>query len=270
MRTYLAAIFIFAALSLQQVYAYSPYGDRTTLSAQGTELTSASTDYGFTGRRFDAETGMWYFRARYFDSEMGRFVSRDPLGYVDGYSLYTGYFAQILGLDPLGMEIATHTLRDDLAMRKRKDAIVKNLINSYDLHQRKALQKIIDNVQKGLYDKDCAKKVIKSYNQGLKESKSLLKSTLKDMKSNSFIMRDDKGKIIKKDELNKNKSIEWRQYQVKQFKERSKLAIDFSKSSLDDYFTAISTQIELDCKAKKDESDECIKDNGEVDVDKLF
>jgi len=39
---------------------------------------------------------------RMFDPEMGRFISRDPLGYVDGTSLYNGYFAESLGLDPNG------------------------------------------------------------------------------------------------------------------------------------------------------------------------
>ena len=42
--------------------------------------------------------------ARYFSTEMGRFVSRDPLGYVDGLGLYNGYFAQWMGVDPLGTE----------------------------------------------------------------------------------------------------------------------------------------------------------------------
>ena len=58
--------------------------------------------YGYTGRRLDIETGLWYFRARYFSNELGRFISRDPLGYVDGMSLYGAYFAQWQGLDPSG------------------------------------------------------------------------------------------------------------------------------------------------------------------------
>ena len=42
------------------------------------------------------------YRARYFDTEMGRFISRDPLGYVDGFGLYNGYFAEEFKLDPYG------------------------------------------------------------------------------------------------------------------------------------------------------------------------
>jgi len=36
--------------------------------------------YLFTGRRFEPETGLYYYRARYFDPENGEFLSRDPLG----------------------------------------------------------------------------------------------------------------------------------------------------------------------------------------------
>ena len=34
-----------------------------------------------------------YFRARYYSPELGRFISRDPLAFVDGMNLYVGYFA---------------------------------------------------------------------------------------------------------------------------------------------------------------------------------
>ncbi len=43
-----------------------------------------------------------YFRARYYDPQTGEFISRDPLEYVDGMSLYRGYFVPN-GMDPNGM-----------------------------------------------------------------------------------------------------------------------------------------------------------------------
>ena len=93
--------------TLVEYYAYSPYGERTAYDSTGTEIDQVTnallTDYGFTGRRYDVESDLWYFRARYFDTEMGRFVSRDPLGYVDGFGLYNGYFAQMFMLDPYGL-----------------------------------------------------------------------------------------------------------------------------------------------------------------------
>ena len=38
------------------------------------------TRYVFTGREYDSEINLFYFRARYYDSSIGRFVGDDPLG----------------------------------------------------------------------------------------------------------------------------------------------------------------------------------------------
>ncbi|MCW8138833.1 MAG: RHS repeat-associated core domain-containing protein, partial [Planctomycetota bacterium] len=49
--------------------------------------------YGFQGRRLDAETGLLYFRARYYDPETGRFLQRDPVwdaGNVGGQYTFCG------------------------------------------------------------------------------------------------------------------------------------------------------------------------------------
>jgi RHS repeat-associated protein len=43
-----------------------------------------SQPYAFTGREYDAETGLYYYRARYYDPQVGRFISRDPLGFGGG------------------------------------------------------------------------------------------------------------------------------------------------------------------------------------------
>jgi hypothetical protein len=46
-----------------------------------------------------------YFRARYYDPTTGEFTSPDPLEYVDGMSLYRGYFVMV-GMDPKGTDLA--------------------------------------------------------------------------------------------------------------------------------------------------------------------
>ena len=54
----------------------------------------------FTGRRFDAETGLYQYRARYYDSHLGRFISQDPLGlWGDAANLGNGY--AYTGNDPI-------------------------------------------------------------------------------------------------------------------------------------------------------------------------
>ncbi len=72
-------------------YRYNAYGEMTVLTADGvSELVQSSVGnrYGFTGRRFDVETGFYYYRARYYAPERGRFLQRDPLGYADGMGVY--------------------------------------------------------------------------------------------------------------------------------------------------------------------------------------
>ena len=55
------------------------------------------------GQYFDRETGLHYNRFRYYDSNIGTFVSRDPLGLVPGENIYA--FAPNIQdwIDPLGL-----------------------------------------------------------------------------------------------------------------------------------------------------------------------
>ncbi len=41
--------------------------------------TAFANPYAFTGRRFDPESGLYYYRARYYHVNLGRFLSRDPI-----------------------------------------------------------------------------------------------------------------------------------------------------------------------------------------------
>jgi len=68
--------------------------------------TTIGNRFAFHGLPIDPETGFVYVRNRYYDPEMGRFITTDPLGYVDGPSMYqfAGYNAFNYG-DPLGLEV---------------------------------------------------------------------------------------------------------------------------------------------------------------------
>jgi len=95
-----------AAGELVETYEYDVYGDTTVKDTAGTILTKSSigNPYGFTGRRVDVETGLYYYRARYYDVDTGRFLQTDPIGSRRGNNLYRYCDNNpIIWIDPLGL-----------------------------------------------------------------------------------------------------------------------------------------------------------------------
>jgi len=70
-------------------YRYDPYG-KVTITVGGTPQSSdpLGNHWTFTGRFLDEESGLLYYRARYYDPATGRFVQRDPQGYTAGSNLF--------------------------------------------------------------------------------------------------------------------------------------------------------------------------------------
>jgi RHS repeat-associated protein len=60
--------------------------------------------YGYTGREQDSETGLDYYRARYYDVANGRFISEDPIGFEAGDNNLTRYVGNspVNAIDPFG------------------------------------------------------------------------------------------------------------------------------------------------------------------------
>ena len=112
-------------------YKYTPYGQVVVLDANLSVDADGKSDVAnpvtYTGRRFDDETGLYYYRNRYYHAQLGRFVSRDPLGYVDGLSLYGYVGSSPTGrLDPSGL--AEHPT---IPMRTSNPELGNRASNSY-------------------------------------------------------------------------------------------------------------------------------------------
>ena len=76
-------------------YKYSPFGESPSM---------AGTTHGYTGQRFDSESGLYYYKYRYYSPRLGRFLQPDPIGFADGLNLYTYVQNSPLNLiDPLGL-----------------------------------------------------------------------------------------------------------------------------------------------------------------------
>jgi RHS repeat-associated protein len=87
-----------ASGALANTYTYDSFGN--IIASTGT-LTNS---FRYTGREFDTETSLYYYRARYYDASAGRFTSEDPLRFDAGINFYRYVKNNAANLtDPLGL-----------------------------------------------------------------------------------------------------------------------------------------------------------------------
>jgi RHS repeat-associated protein len=88
-----------SAGALANTYTYDSFGK---LNASAGTLTNP---FQFTGREFDPETGIYNYRMRYYDQNVGRFLSEDPIGFGGGVNFYRYADGNpISETDPLGLD----------------------------------------------------------------------------------------------------------------------------------------------------------------------
>ncbi|MBN9088418.1 MAG: RHS repeat-associated core domain-containing protein [Reyranella sp.] len=91
------------------IFGYQPHGSSA----------STPSPFAYTGQRNDAETGLYYYRARHYSSRWGRFLQVDPVGYSTGPHLY-GYVSNdpLNGTDPTGLFVTRtwNSFRDAMAL----------------------------------------------------------------------------------------------------------------------------------------------------------
>jgi len=70
-----------------------------TYDSFGNQTGNLATRYSYTGREFDSFTGLHFYRARWYDANIGRFISEDPIGFRGGDINLYGYVEN----DPINM-----------------------------------------------------------------------------------------------------------------------------------------------------------------------
>ena len=87
---------------LANSYVYDSFGNLTASSG------TVANPFQFTGWEFDAETGLFYYRARHYDPGAGRFFSEDPTRWGSGnVNFYVYVFNNpALLFDPFGLSCA--------------------------------------------------------------------------------------------------------------------------------------------------------------------
>ena len=83
-------------------YVYDAYGKATIYNPGWTATVdwadSKQNEILYCGYRYDPESNLYHVRMRMYHPTLGRWLQRDPLGYVDGMDLY-----EYVGSDPIGL-----------------------------------------------------------------------------------------------------------------------------------------------------------------------
>ncbi|BCO31672.1 hypothetical protein TspCOW1_17750 [Thiohalobacter sp. COW1] len=100
-------------------YSYRPYGrvvDKTEAIPQPFTYVG---QYGV----MEEAAGLYYMRARYYDAEVGRFISEDPIGFEGGLNLYAYVGGNpVLLNDPVGLNAFSTSYRQHNMSVSRNDA----------------------------------------------------------------------------------------------------------------------------------------------------
>jgi RHS repeat-associated protein len=84
---------------LAAFYEYDACGNTMTEA----EKSEVDNPYRYSTKEWDEKSGIYYFGARYYSPEIGRWTQRDPAGTVDGLNLYTHVWnSPVNTLDPWG------------------------------------------------------------------------------------------------------------------------------------------------------------------------
>jgi RHS repeat-associated protein len=133
--------------ALVQTYGYDSFGKQTSSSG------SLTNSFQYAAREFDAETNLYYYRNRYYDPGIGRFISEDPIGFEGGINPYAyANNEPVLFLDPFGTstEGATQTIGDLLSWLRGANPIINHVEDpaTGDLSNTPGMQDIRDQYKK--------------------------------------------------------------------------------------------------------------------------
>jgi len=136
--------------SVLERYEYDAYGYPHIMNAsyESRETSDYSNPYMFTGRRVDIldsnSLTLQYNRNRYYDYYTGRWLTQDPLGYVDSVNLYEYASSNpVITIDPSGSSVEAIGMALDVAVRIVRYCGGVDLL--YQLYQvRQAATRLLD------------------------------------------------------------------------------------------------------------------------------
>ena len=152
--------------------------------------------YTYTGREFDPDTGLLFYRARWYDPQQGRFTSEDPIGFDGGLNLY-GYVEN----NPMSLSDPSGLCPSDNNKAARCAALVRRM-----LRQLKEMKRLLVNynpavdffggstIRKRLPSGkiiDLGKSHPEGHYRGIKSAQNALRDNLEDFKRECLDRNDN-------------------------------------------------------------------------------
>ncbi len=157
--------------ALAQSYTFDSFGKQTSSSG------SLTNPFQYTGREFDSETGLYYYRARYYDPTAGRFLSEDLIPQVDGHDAYA-YVGNnpLIFRDPLGLQKDSVTATLEAAIRNGNPREIQAVLDTagdvLSPAARKAAQIAIRRLESKARDiiaRECVGKINRVFPEEMRE-----------------------------------------------------------------------------------------------------
>ena len=110
----------------------------------------------FQGQSLDIETGLHHNRFRYYDSDVGMFISRDPIGLLGGVNVFAYAPNPVMWIDPWGLSRCNETAKDVVEETTR----VRHYTNRKGSNGIEAENKIIAQDNNRVYVEPAKKKAL--------------------------------------------------------------------------------------------------------------